>query len=410
MNVSLFIAKRYLFSKKSTHAINIISAVSSIGVAVATMALMVTLSVFNGFHDLVASFLTQFDPQLKVVPVQGKTIMADDPVIEKIKGMEEIDVATECIEDQALAFYYDRQAMVTIKGVEDNFTDLTHIRDILYGDGIFDLHAAELEYGVPGIQLAQTLGTGARWNGYLKIYAPRRDGQLDELVDPSEGFVEDSLLSPGAVFSVHQSRYDQHYLITSIGFARRIFGAQGEISSLEIRIKEGYDLDRTKKKMQELAGEKCNVLDRYEQQSDTFAIMKVEKLIAYIFLTFILLVACFNIISSLSMLMVDKKEDVKTLHNLGANDKLISRIFMYEGWLNSFIGAIVGIGIGLLLCWLQQEYGLVRLGDEEGTFIINSYPVSVHPSDIVLVLVTVIVTGLAATWYPVRYFTKNQFE
>ena len=155
MNLPFYIARRYLFSKKSTHAINIISAVSMAGVAVATMALVVTMSVFNGFHDLVASFFTSFDPQLKVVPVKGKTAPADDPALLNIRKMAEVDVATECVEDQALAVFYDRQAMVMVKGVDDNFDQLTHIAEILYPDGVFDLHAANLEYGIPGIRLAQ---------------------------------------------------------------------------------------------------------------------------------------------------------------------------------------------------------------------------------------------------------------
>ena len=183
MNFPFFVARRYLFSKKKTHAINVISLISVIGVAVATMALVIVLSVFNGFHDLVASFFTNFDPQLKVVPVEGKTVPADDPILTKISHFPEVDVATGTVEDMALAIYNGKQAMVTIKGVDDNFPQLTHITEILYGDGQFQLHTANLQYGTPGIRLAQTLGLGANWKGYLKIYAPQREGQLD-MTDP----------------------------------------------------------------------------------------------------------------------------------------------------------------------------------------------------------------------------------
>ena len=406
MNFPFFIARRYLFSKKSTHVINVISSISVIGVAVATMALVIVLSVFNGFHDLVASLFTSFDPQLKVVPVEGKTAPSDDPILTKIRLLPEVDVATETVEDQALAIYQGKQAMVKIKGVEDNFSELSHITDILYGDGTYSLHAANLEYGILGIRLAQTMGIGAQWDGYLKIYAPKKEGQLD-LSNPGEGFVADSLNSPGVLFSVRQSKYDKNYIVTSIAFARNLFGQQGMLSDLEIRLKEGSNLNAVKAEMQKIAGTKYKVLDRFEQQEDTFKIMSIEKLMAYIFLTFILIVACFNIIGSLSMLIIDKKNDVVTLRNLGANDKQITRVFLFEGRMIAVIGAVIGIGLGLLLCLLQQQYGFVRLGESEGSFIVDAYPVSVHYTDVAIIFVTVIAVGWLAVWYPVRALSKR---
>ena len=406
MNFPFFIARRYLFSKKSTHVINVISSISVIGVAVATMALVIVLSVFNGFHDLVASLFTSFDPQLKVVPVEGKTAPSDDPILTQIRLLPEVDEATETVEDQALAIYQGKQAMVKIKGVEDNFSELSHITDILYGDGTYSLHAANLEYGILGIRLAQTMGIGAQWDGYLKIYAPKKEGQLD-LSNPGEGFVADSLNSPGVLFSVRQSKYDKNYIVTSIAFARNLFGQQGMLSDLEIRLKEGSNLNAVKAEMQKIAGTKYKVLDRFEQQEDTFKIMSIEKLMAYIFLTFILVVACFNIIGSLSMLIIDKKNDVVTLRNLGANDKQITRVFLFEGRMIAVIGAVIGIGLGLLLCLLQQQYGFVRLGESEGSFIVDAYPVSVHYTDVAIIFVTVIAVGWLAVWYPVRALSKR---
>jgi len=404
--VSFFIARRYLFSKKSTHAINVISGISIVGVAVATMALVVTLSVFNGFHDLVASFFTSFDPQLKVTPVKGKTVAADDPVLTQIRQLPQVDIATECLEDQALAVYNGRQAMVTVKGVDDNFDQLTRINEILLGDGSFELHAADMDYGILGIRLADVLGTGYSFQNELKIYAPRREGQLN-MANPTDGFVEDELFSPGVLFCVRQAKYDKSYIITSLGFARRIFEQQGCLSSLELRLKPGSDFERVKAEIKTLCGDQFYVRDRFEQQDDTFKIMKIEKLIAYIFLTFILMVACFNIIGSLSMLIIDKKDDVVTLRNLGATDRQITRIFLFEGRMISAIGAVAGILIGLLLCWLQQQYGLVALGPSSGSFVINAYPVSVHPEDIVLIFLTVLLVGFLAVWYPVRYFSRQ---
>lgn len=406
MNYPFFIARRYLFSKKKTHAINVISLISVIGVAVATTALVVVMSVFNGFQDLVASFFTNFDPQIKVVPVMGKTAPANDPVLTKIRRLPQVEVATETLQDMAMAVYNGHQAMVTIKGVDDNFADLTHITEILYGDGHFELHTANLDYGTPGIRLSAQLGTGARWDNYLRVYAPRRQGQLD-LSNPQDGFVVDSLLSSGVVFAVNQSKYDKNYILTSLSFARRLFDQPGKITALELRLKPGSDFDAVKSKMKDIAGDKYKVLDRYEQQQDTFKIMNIEKLMAYLFLTFILVVACFNIIGSLSMLIIDKKDDVVTLRNLGATDHDITRIFMLEGRLITVIGAILGIAIGLLLCLLQQQFGFVRMGNADGTFIINAYPVSVHYTDVLIIFVTVIVAGWLAVWYPVRSLSRK---
>lgn len=406
MNFPFYIARRYLFSKKSTHAINVISGISVVGVAVATMALVVTLSVFNGFHDLVASFFTQLDPQLKVMPVKGKTALASDPVLTQLRQLPQVEVATECLEEQVLAVYGDRQMMVKVKGVEDNFDRLTHIREILEGDGDFELHAADMNYGIPGLGVAYQLGLGYTYEHPLKIFAPRRQGQLN-MANPTEGFVVDELYSPGVVFCMKQGKYDKNYILTSIDFMRELFDLQGRLSSLELRLKPGSDFDAVKQQMQQIAGDRFHVYDRYEQQDDTFRIMKVEKLIAYVFLTFILIIACFNIVGSLSMLIIDKKDDVVILRNLGATDRQITRIFLFEGRMISAIGAVVGILLGLLLCWLQQQYGLVRLGSSEGSFVVDAYPVSVHPWDIVLVFVTVLAVGFLSVWYPVRYFSKR---
>lgn len=407
MNFPFLIARRYVFSKKSTNAINIISGISVVGVAVATMALVIVLSVFNGFHDLVASLFTNFDPQIELVPTKGKTVAADDPLLAKVRQLPEVEVATEVVEDQAIAMYGDRQQMVTVMGVDDNFDRLTSINDILYGDGSFTLKVANLYYGIPGIHLAQSMGLGARWDGYLKIYAPVRKGQLVDLDDPTEGFVADSLISPGVVFAVNQMRYDASRIITSIHFARSLFDQQGMLSSLQIRLKPGSDLNAVKRHMQDIVGSHYNVLDRFEQHADTFRIMQIEKVLAYVFLTFILIVACFNIISSLSMLIIEKKSDTMTLSHLGASDRQITRIFLYEGRIISTIGAVVGIALGLLLCWLQQTYGFMHLGDSSGSFVVNAYPVSVHYWDVFWVFVTVLAVGWTAAWIPVRYVRRK---
>lgn len=406
MNFPFYIARRYLFSKKSTNAINVISGISVVGVAVASMALVVTLSVFNGFHDMVASFFTQLDPQLKITPAKGKTAASNDSTLMRIRQLDEVAVATDVLEDQALAVYGDRQQMVTIKGVDDNYDKLTHIRQILEGDGDYALHAADMNYGILGLGVAYQLGIGYTYREPLKIYAPRREGQIN-MANLQDGFVEDELYSPGVLFSIKQGKYDKRYIITAIQFTRHLFDRDGELTSLELRLKPGSNFERVKTKIQEMAGTRFVVRDRYEQQEDTFRIMKVEKLMAYIFLTFILVIACFNIIGSLSMLMIDKRNDVVTLRNLGASDRQIIRIFLFEGRMISAIGAVIGIAIGLLLCLLQQQFGLIGLGSTEGSFVVDAYPVSVHPWDIVVVFFTVLAVGFLSVWYPVHYFAKR---
>ena len=406
MNFPFYIARRYLFSKKSTNAINVISGISVVGVAVASMALVVTLSVFNGFHDMVASFFTQLDPQLKITPAKGKTAASNDSTLMRIRQLDEVAVATDVLEDQALAVYGDRQQMVTIKGVDDNYDKLTHIRQILEGDGDYALHAADMNYGILGLGVAYQLGIGYTYREPLKIYAPRREGQIN-MANLQDGFVEDELYSPGVLFSIKQGKYDKRYIITAIQFTRNLFDRDGELTSLELRLKPGSNFEHVKAKVQEMAGTRFVVRDRYEQQEDTFRIMKVEKLMAYIFLTFILVIACFNIIGSLSMLMIDKRNDVVTLRNLGASDRQIIRIFLFEGRMISAIGAVIGIAIGLLLCLLQQQFGLIGLGSSEGSFVVDAYPVSVHPWDIVVVFFTVLAVGFISVWYPVHYFAKR---
>ena len=403
---SFFIARRYLFSRKSHHTINIISGISICGVALATMALVVTLSVFNGFRDYVASFFTAFDPQLKVSLAKGKTIAANDPSLVALRAYGAVDVYTEVLEDQALIVGNERQWVASIKGVDDNFNQQADLESILYGDGEFVLHADVLEYGIMGIRLAQQLGLGARYDGALPIYAPRK-GERVNLSNPMQSFTSDELYSPGLVFAVNQSRYDAHYILTSITFARRLFGQKGQISAVELRLKPDANINAVQKDIRHLLGDRFIVQNRYEQQEDTFRIMQVEKFIAYLFLTFILLVASFNIIGSLSMLMIDKRADVQTLQALGADDRQTAQIFLLEGWLISGFGAALGIVLGLLLCWLQMHYGFVKLGQSEGSFIVDAYPVSVHAIDILVIFLTVLAVGLLAVWLPVRRMTRD---
>lgn len=405
MNFPFYIARRYLFSKKSHNAINVISAISVCGVALATLALVCTLSVFNGFQDLVASFFTAFDPELKITAVRGKVFDGQDPRVLALKQLPEVAVYSESLEDNAMVQYQGRQAMAVIKGVEDNFDRLTPIDSILFGRGSLTLHDEVADYAIPGIQLLSALGSGIRFLDPLEIYAPKRGAKVN-VANPSAAFVSGNLFSSGLVFAVNQEKYDASYILTSLAFARRLFQYDTEVSSVNLRLKPDADIDAVKRKLQDRLGEEFRVQDRYEQQADTYRIMRVEKLISYLFLTFILVIACFNVIGSLSMLIIDKREDVVTLRNLGAADNQIVRIFLFEGRMISFFGAFIGVVSGLLLCWLQQTFGLIRLGSS-GSFVVDAYPVSVEAMDVIIVFVTVLLVGFLSVWYPVRYLSKR---
>lgn len=405
MNLPLYIAKRYLFSKKKHNAVNIISGISVCGVTLATLAMVCTLSVFNGFQDMVAGFFTSFDPELKIVAKQGKVFDATDSRIESLRSLPEIEVMTEVFEENAMVEYNGRQAMAVIKGVEDNFEQLTAIDSILYGAGNFKLYDSNVYYGVMGVELVSMLGTGIEFVDPLTVYAPKRNARVN-MANPMTSFNKDYLFSPGCIFVVNQQKYDSQYIITSIDFARSIYDYTTEVSAIELKINSAYSQNSAKKKIGEMVGDDFQVLNRYEQQADTFRIMEVEKLVSYVFLSFILLLACFNIIGSLSMLILDKKDDVITLRNLGADDRLIRRIFLFEGWMISFFGALIGIVFGIILCLMQQEFGIISLGGS-GAFLVDAYPVSVHAGDVVLVFVTVLIIGFISVWYPVRYLSKR---
>lgn len=406
MNYRLFIARRYLFSRKSHHAINIISGISVAGVAIATMAMVCTLSVFNGFRDLVAGLFTAFDPQLRVTLTEGSSVSQDDEALQRLRRHPDVKVYTPVMEGQALVVQDRRQQVVTVMGVADNFTEQASINNILYGDGSFCLHADVLEYGVLGLRLAARLGLPANFPDPLQVYAPKR-GERVNMANPLSSFNHDELQSPGVVFNVQQSRYDDNYIITSLGFAQRLFDQRGRITSVELRLRDGVSLSLAKRELRQLLGARFQVQDRFEQQADVFRIMRIEKLISFVFLTFILLIACFNIIGSLSMLMIDKRQDVRTLRSLGATDGQVCDIFMLEGRMISLAGAAVGLLLGLALCWLQQEFGLISMGSSAGSFIVEAYPVSVHVGDLVIVFLTVLVVGWAAVWWPVRYLSRR---
>ena len=404
MNCALYIARRYLFSKKSHNAINIISAISVCGVALATLALVCTLSVFNGFHDLISGFFTHFDPDLKVETVKGKTFTPDTATIATIRAIPGVRAVSLTLEDNAMAKYKGQQTMVTIKGVDDDFQELTHIEEILYGNPEFKLYDDIADYGVMGIQLMYILGTGFDPYDPVEIYAPRRGVKVN-LSNPMASFHREPLFLPGTVLNINDARYASSYIITSLDYARRLFDYDTEVSAIEVALAPHANAAKIKQSIATIMGNGYTVKNRYEQQAATFKVVEIEKFVTYLFLCFILMVACFNIISSVSMLILDKQSNADTLRSLGATEGFVSRIFIYEGNLIALLGALIGLVLGVVLCLLQQEFGLIGLGGD-GQFVVDAYPVRVKVTDLLLVLVSVVTVSALSVWLPIKILNK----
>lgn len=402
LKFSLRIAGRYLFSKKSHNAINVISGISSAGVAIGTIALVVVLSIFNGFELLFSDLFSAFDPDLQITLKQGKQFSIDTPEFEAVKKSEGIAVFTEVVEENALLRYKEKQMPVLVKGVSDDFKQMTRIDSIMF-DGEFMLYDGAFERSVVGAGIAVTLGLNAYAIDPLYIYAPKRTSKIN-LLRPDQSFNQSGTFISG-IFSVQQNEYDNQYVLVSLDLARALFEYQvNDVSAVELKLLPSANAQKVKNELQKLLGDEFFVKDRYEQQEAYFKIMQVEKWITYLILSFILLIASFNIIGSLSMLIIDKKEDIITLRNLGADQKLIRQIFLFEGWMISAVGAVVGIIIGTILSFLQEKIGFIKLGPG---FIIENYPVVIQFSDILLVFFTVLALGFFAAWYPVRYIRSD---
>jgi len=391
VNFPFFIARRYLFAKKSHNVINVISAISVAGIMLASFALICTLSVFNGFHELVESLFKDFDPELKVVSTDHKFFKTDDEKVNKACNLDFIDICTFTLEEQALLSYKSKQQICMIKGVEDSYHDLVGIENLLKGSGIFMLQDEVCNYGIMGIGLMNKMDCGVKPAYPLRLAVPKKQGNIS-LSNPTASFNQASIYSPGTVFCVEQEKYDDNYVIISLPLAQQLTDREGEASAMEIKLTDGYSLRKARRELESVLGPEFKVQDRLLQQQDVFKVFKLEKLISYLFLTFILLIACFNIIGSLIMLMVEKQQDSKLLGSMGADKKTIERIFITNGILISLIGAVSGLVLGVIAVLLQQKFGFISLGSS-GSFIVDAYPVSIHATDIILVLVTVLVVS-----------------
>ncbi|HOW31616.1 MAG TPA: ABC transporter permease [Bacteroidales bacterium] len=397
MNFPFYIARRYLVSKKSHNIINIISGISVLGVTIGTMALIIVLSVFNGFESVVVSLFNAFDPDLKITPAQGKTFRLSDLPADSIKKLPGVIHFTEVIEENALLRYHDRQCIATIKGVGSGYQNYSPLDSMLI-EGNFVLEQDSNMFAVPGVGIADVLSLDLVDPGnVISVYVPARNASLSGL--PDESF-NTGLIQPSGIFSI-SAEFDIKYMLVPLSFARNLFEYPDEISSVEIMLSPGSNVKLVQKKVKAYCGADYKVQNRFEQQEVLYKIMKSEKWAVFLILSFILLIATFNVIGSLTMLILDKRRDITVLRSMGADDTSIRKIFLSEGMLISLIGAIAGIALGALICWLQQHYGIVKLQGGSGAFIIDAYPVKMKFTDFIWVFITVFLIGFAATWYPV---------
>lgn len=397
MNFPFYIAKRYLAARKTRNAVNVISLVSVLGVATGTMALVVVLSVFNGFDGLIKSLISSFDPDIKIISKEGKVFHPSEANNDRILEIPGVVAVSEVLEEKALLRYDERQYIATIKGVDSNYTNVNGI-DTMIIDGDFSLYKNNIPMVVLGQGVAWSLKVGLTFTNPLIIYMPKRTTKVNP-ANPAASFNR-FLIWPSGVFSIEQD-YDSKYIILPISSVRDLLDYPKEVSALEIKISKNEDLKIIQNNIQNLAGNNFQVLNRYQQNELFYRIMKSEKWAIFFILVLILLIASFNIIASLSMLIIDKKEDISILQKLGANNSLIRKIFLIEGWLISIIGSTSGLILGIIICFIQDKFEPVKLGGS-GSFVIDAYPVDIQIPDILLIWLTVMLIGFVTAYYPVK--------
>lgn len=399
MKTELKIAWRYLFAKKQFNAIHVITAISSIAVGVVTAAMICVLSVMNGFGTLVEDMFSQFDPDMRITATTGKSFSISQEQKDRLTALPSIDLISETISETALIEFNDKQTPIQIMGVDSAFAKITQIENIIT-DGSYEVYDGAFERAVLGQVLAWKIGIGARFVQSIQIYAPKREGKIN-MLRPDMNFNRETCFISG-IFSVNQQKYDENLMLVDIGLTRRLLEySDNEITALEVSISDGYNSSKAKREIQEVLGEGYTLQDRYEQQEDFFRILRVEKLLTTLLLVFILLIATFNGIGCLSMLIIDKQKDIQTLSHLGASDNMIRKVFLLEGWLVNTIGALGGFVVGLGICLLQEHFGLLKLGNGE-EYVISSYPVAVQGWDIVVVALMVLLLGALAAWIPAK--------
>ena len=391
MGLPLKIAWRYLVSKKGHQAVNIISIVAVCGVVVATAALICVLSVFNGFRGLIMGKLAMLDPQVAITATVGKTVNDADSVIDVVTGIAGVERAVPVIEDQALAMYAQLQMPVRLKGVPDDYNTLNGMDSIIV-DGKWMLRDQVSRYAVAGAGPAIRLCVRPDFLGMVRLYAPQRQGRVN-IANPMGAFRQDSLFLAG-IFQLQQNSYDADLIYVPLDVARELFDYDREATQVEVKLARGASERQVMDAIAQALGPGYQVKNRLMQQREAYRLVNIEKWMAFLLLAFILVIATFNVISTLSLLIIEKDDSIATLRALGASDRQISRIFVLQGWLITLVGAITGVVIGLVLCLCQQQFGLLRLSGDPANMIISAYPVEVQWLDVVITLALVAAVGL----------------
>jgi len=403
LNLPFFIAKRYLFSKKSQNLINWISGISVLGVSVFTMAMIVILSVFNGLDGVVKSLFSSFDPEFKITATEGKVFSSQDSLIKQLETIEGIAHYSEILEENVLLEYDGRQTFGKMKGVSANFNQTSGI-DSMIISGEFLLENKYEKFATLGWGLSNALSINLNLLRPVKFWVPKRN------VKPSlmnSNVFNIKAIFPIGIFNVMQDDYDGQLIIVPVEFAREMLEYNDEVSSIEIKAAEGTDLDKLQQNIEQLLGNSFAVKNRFQQHEFLFKVMQSEKWAIFLIFSFILIIASFNLTGSLTMLIIDKKKDIITLQNMGAENKLIKNIFLLEGMLIALIGAISGLILGAVICWLQQTYGLVELPQ---AFVVQYYPVDMRVNDFLAVFVMVLIIGFIASWLPIHFITKKHLK
>ena len=399
MKTELKIAWRYLFSKKQFNAIHVITAISSVAVGVVTAAMICVLSVMNGFGVLVEEMFSQFDPDLRIVAKTGKSFSITDAQRSALGSLPSVAFYSESITETALVYFEDKQMPVQLMGVDSTFASMTEIENIIT-DGHYEVYDGAFDRAVLGQGLAWKLGIGARFVRGIEVFAPKREGRVN-MLRPDANFNKEICFISGT-FAVNQQKYDENMMLVDIDLTRRLLDYDAnEVTALQVAVAEGYSVGRAKRDISEILGDGFVLQDRYEQQEDFFRILRVEKLLTTLLLVFILLIATFNGIGSLSMLIIDKQQDIRTLSHLGASNEMIQRVFMLEGWMVNAIGAFGGLIVGLGICLLQEHLGLLKLGNG-AEYIVSAYPVAVQGWDVAMVAIVVLVLGAISSYIPSR--------
>lgn len=397
VKTALKIAWRYLFAKKQFNAIHIITAISSVAVGVVTAAMICILSVMNGFGVMVEQTFSQFDPDIRITAKNGKSFHLTQETKERLLALSEVNLLSESIEETALIYFEEKQTPVRLVGVDSVFESLTKI-DQTITDGHFEVYDGGFDRAVLGQLLAWKIGIGARFIHGIQVYAPKRNSKVN-MLRPDANFNQETCFIAG-IFAVNQQKYDENMMIVDIDFTRRLFEYDStEVTAIMVSIKG--NIKQAKRAITQVLGNEYYIHDRYEQQADFFRILHIEKLLTAVLLAFILLIATFNSIGALSMLIIDKKNDIHTLSHLGADTQLIRRIFFLEGWFVNIIGAIGGMTFGLIICLLQEHFGLLKLGNGV-EYIISAYPIKIQGWDILLVMGLVLILNIISVWIPVR--------